>query len=229
MTSIYTLSDPRNEAVKYIGKTSMPLETRLRRHVVDKRNNAERSAWISELQSCGLEPKIELVDVVDDNNWKDEERFYISYFKFLGFQLLNRTVGGDGHGMKMTEEAIRKMVVSRRNGKGFGQSEYNKQRLAEGRERRKNRIGGYHTEEVRKRYSMEKREHLDSIRPLINYDTLSKPIAQCDKDGIVITEFKSIRQAGKAMNGNKTNILFALNGVTKTAYGYTWKYLPKTN
>ena len=52
-----------------------------------------------------------------------------------------------------------------------------------------------------------------------------KPILQYAKDGKLVAEYKSINDACR--NGgflNRPNIICALKGRTKTAYGYVWKY-----
>src|SRR3990167_7306083 len=98
---IYTLSDPRNGEIKYIGKTKFSLSKRLSQHLCDKRTS-KRCSWIKNLHNNNLIPIIELLAEVSDTNWREEEMFYIGYFKFLGFDLKNMTEGGDG--IVFTEE-----------------------------------------------------------------------------------------------------------------------------
>lgn len=123
---IYTLAHPETNEVRYVGVTTVSTEERLRKHLISKENN-RRTSWIKSILNHGLMPKIELIDDVDDSVWRDEERFYISYFRYLGFNLVNATEGGDGLsgykrsqrtsdaqrakmlGRKHREETIRKM------------------------------------------------------------------------------------------------------------------------
>ena len=42
---IYTLTDPRDNTIKYIGKTN-DIEKRLYRHLTEKNNNSKKSNWI---------------------------------------------------------------------------------------------------------------------------------------------------------------------------------------
>lgn len=55
-----------------------------------------------------------------------------------------------------------------------------------------------------------------------------KPILMCDKEGNVLMEYPSIKEAG----GNKNGIALikqCLKGKGKTAYGYIWKYKDTDN
>ena len=57
-----------------------------------------------------------------------------------------------------------------------------------------------------------------------NHD-LEKPIVQYAKDGTLIKEYASIASACRDGGfKNRSNIICALKGRTKTAYGYVWKY-----
>lgn len=54
-----------------------------------------------------------------------------------------------------------------------------------------------------------------------------KDVLQYDKNGVFIAEYKSIAEAARANQGfKKTTIGMALNGKSKTAYGYVWKFKP---
>ncbi len=57
-------------------------------------------------------------------------------------------------------------------------------------------------------------------------------IMALNKDGSIFKEFECIYDAfdffGKDRNSAKSNIMFALNGRYKTAYGYVWKYKGKS-
>jgi len=53
---------------------------------------------------------------------------------------------------------------------------------------------------------------------------LSKPVIQLSLDGLVITEFESIKEASSKTNIHKQNIGACVNGKYKTAGGYKWVY-----
>lgn len=93
---LYTLSDPLTNEIRYVGKTIQALNCRLATHKCRNRgikNHTE--AWVKSIKNKGLLPKIELLDIVDISNWENEEKFYISYLKSLGFRLTNHSEGGD--------------------------------------------------------------------------------------------------------------------------------------
>lgn len=97
-TIIYGLVDPRNQQIRYVGKTSGRLHSRRLAHISDVRRGRTyipRHRWLAELLSSGLEPEIFEIEVVIDN-WQEAEQFWISYYRFIGADLLNATDGGDG-------------------------------------------------------------------------------------------------------------------------------------
>ena len=51
-----------------------------------------------------------------------------------------------------------------------------------------------------------------------------KHILQLDKEGNIIREHNSIDEAAKYINKKRSNISCCLTGVSKSAYGYLWKY-----
>lgn len=187
--------------------------------------------WMRSLANQGLKPKIELVDEVSDENWIEEEQFYISYFRFLGFRLTNLTEGGEGvlgYTFKMKPDSIQKAIATRKKNGNNKMSEKNRIALTAARVEKIKRTGSYHSDEQRKRYSLQNTDFLDSIRHLTNHDASKKPIGQYDKDDNPIATFSSVREAAKVFP-NHQNIMFVLKGKGKTAYGFTWKYLPKEN
>lgn len=96
---IYTLSDPKTDELRYVGKTSMSLEERLKHHIWPSslKEKTYRANWISSLMAKGLKPKIELLEEHKTQSELDEaEIFYIEYFRAIGFRLVNTSNGGDG-------------------------------------------------------------------------------------------------------------------------------------
>lgn len=94
-TFIYALIDPRNEAIRYIGKSDSP-KIRFDHHLIDKKNVTHKTNWIQSLLKIGLKPDFDILDKVNSNEWQFWERHYISLYKSFGCQLTNLTDGGDG-------------------------------------------------------------------------------------------------------------------------------------
>ena len=93
---IYTLEHPVTKEVRYIGKTKNPKErfhnhcNRLHNQYSHKRN------WINSLRNQGLKPVMNILDEINESEWKYWEKFWIEQFRQWGFDLVNHTSGGDG-------------------------------------------------------------------------------------------------------------------------------------
>lgn len=118
MNAIYALVDPRTGFIRYVGKTSCPLNRRLAGHINDslrRRFQVPRFRWIGRLLNAGLRP--EIVELEQCEDWQDAEQFWISYLRFVGCDLLNATAGGDGtHGHRHkpeTKERQRLAAINR--------------------------------------------------------------------------------------------------------------------
>lgn len=113
--TIYGLCDPRNQQIKYVGKTVQPLNFRLSQHIhhygVKKRT--KKSCWITQLLKENLYPEIFEIERIDEQNWIEAERFWIAYFKSIGCDLKNIAIGGEGNGgNKLTEQHKAKIAIA---------------------------------------------------------------------------------------------------------------------
>lgn len=117
--SIYGLDDPITHEIRYVGMTSKPLDARLKRHLYE-RGKRHRCHWIQQLRKKGQIPGIFEIERVNGVNWEDAEKFWISYFKFIGANLTNGTSGGIGfrdgkhksHSRKLIRQALSKRIIS---------------------------------------------------------------------------------------------------------------------
>ena len=110
---IYALLDPRNNQVRYIGKTIRTLNQRLTNHICDAKSSRyynHNINWIKSLINDNILPEILLIDEIPEtNSWEWLEQYWISQFKTWGFKLTNLTEGGDGNkNQKFTEESQNK-------------------------------------------------------------------------------------------------------------------------
>jgi len=150
--TVYTLSDPRDGLVKYVGITSRP-KRRAYEHIRDDENNL-KSAWIKRLKSLGLKPIFEKIDVTDVDNFVWVEQYWISQFRTWGFPLKNMTNGGDGsYGFTPWNKGLKGV---------FKHSEESKKKMSE--YRKKHTIGednGFygkkHSDENKKRWSEQRK------------------------------------------------------------------------
>lgn len=96
-TYIYILRCPETGNVRYVGKSNNP-KKRYHEHLryEDRTASTHKKNWIKKLLDSGLAPKLEIIDKVDNNEWKFWEKYYIKYYKNKGCNLVNCTEGGDG-------------------------------------------------------------------------------------------------------------------------------------
>lgn len=116
---IYSLNDPETNEIRYIGKTVSPLYKRLSSHYRDK-SHSYKVHWISSLKEKKLKPKIVLVEICDETNWEEREKYWISYYR-EHTRLTNYLDGGQGQqkGYKHTDEAKEKIrIAAIKNNKG---------------------------------------------------------------------------------------------------------------
>lgn len=106
-THIYALSDPETGEVFYVGKTHISLADRLSCFIRDTARK-DKQKWVEDLAKRGLKPAIESIETFDAkvDDWEERERFWIAYFRFLGFRLCNLSRGGKSGtlGVKHAEE-----------------------------------------------------------------------------------------------------------------------------
>jgi hypothetical protein len=99
MINIYGLVDPRTQELRYVGKTKHTPVIRLNEHIAEcyrRKKNLHRLNWIKSLLREGLQPDIFVLEEVRKEDWQVAEKFWIAYFKMLGANLVNATIGGDG-------------------------------------------------------------------------------------------------------------------------------------
>src|SRR3972149_6624196 len=94
-TIIYGLDDPSTQELRYIGKTRQSLRRRLQGHLRAK-EICHRTSWINYLKTRDLKPGIFEIESVSEDDADNAEKFWISYFKFIGANLTNNTEGGGG-------------------------------------------------------------------------------------------------------------------------------------
>ena len=124
---VYVLKDDKNN-IRYVGITSGSLRSRLTKHIHDTKyrsKNIDKINWFKE-NNIFIE-EIESCDSYDDLLIR--ERYWIKYYKNLGFNLVNKTIGGEGClGYKHTKENIE--MMSGINNHRYGKSNLiNKERL----------------------------------------------------------------------------------------------------
>lgn len=81
ITYIYILIDPRDNIVRYVGKTSRP-KRRLKEHIADsKRFNDRKSRWINSLKKVNMIPIFKIIKVCPIRDFILYETQYIKLYK----------------------------------------------------------------------------------------------------------------------------------------------------
>jgi hypothetical protein len=108
-TFIYGLCDPTTEQLRYVGMSKHPTERRYQ-HVCASHltKSCHKNHWIKSLLSKGLRPEVFVIEEVPSSRWQEAERFWIAYFRSIGANLTNSTIGGDGAG-EMSAETRKKI------------------------------------------------------------------------------------------------------------------------
>lgn len=96
--TVYRLRDPRNDEVRYIGATMMPLKKSLQGHMGAARSGysgwkGARTVWINELDALGLLPVIEPIETVDGQQGAAREHYHIEQARIAGLRLVNSPGG----------------------------------------------------------------------------------------------------------------------------------------
>lgn len=112
---VYVLSDPRDNAIRYVGVSSRSAYRRLWEHIhralkTPLRNH--RVCWIRSLLQRGLEPVLTIVES-GTGDWAESERTWIAAFRGIGCNLVNGTDGGDGvMGLRHSSESKARMAIA---------------------------------------------------------------------------------------------------------------------
>lgn len=109
---IYVLKDPETLEVRYVGKTKLSLEKRLKCHL-NLKTKDYRGCWFQSLKNKELIPSIESIEKVSDETWSEREMYWIQYYKKLGAKLVNGNDGGLG-GHNPTAEVRAKMSAAQK-------------------------------------------------------------------------------------------------------------------
>jgi hypothetical protein len=92
-THIYALHDPRDWAIRYVGKANNP-ERRARHHFKRPKGAAFRR-FVAELKSLGLALRVSVLRTCSQRDWANWEKFWIATVRASGAKLFNIAEGGN--------------------------------------------------------------------------------------------------------------------------------------
>lgn len=195
--SIYTLSEPRTGAIRYVGATSQKPTQRLHGHKVSAktRNSSPTHKWINSLLDEGLEPIMDIVDSGNVDTWEAKEKHWIQSYKDAGCDLLNQTDGGIH--CEYSDEYRKKKSGESHPMYGKTRNEHSKRMSGEN-----NPIYG--------RYGKD--------NPKI------KPVIQYDKQGVFVQYWDGIIIASRELEISPSKIGDCCRYNRNTAGGFIWRY-----
>lgn len=87
---IYALVDPRDDTIRYIGRT-IQKKVRLQQHLNEVNINKEKDRWLKELKKQGLAPKMETLETLEcrESEAEKRERQWIRHLLSIGTPLTN--------------------------------------------------------------------------------------------------------------------------------------------
>ena len=207
---IYTLSDPRTNEVRYVGKTNNPEQRRKAHGVLSREVKSRKKNWIKQLKRIGLKPVFEIIDEVSESEWQKWEGYWIQQFIVWGFRLTNHTAGGDG------------LTTGNQTSFKNGQTPWNKGKKKE----RPKRLPRGTPDNCRKNWFDKGHEpwNKGASGYTLGGKRKARPVLQYDKEMNLIKEYKSLLEASIEMGCISENIRRACAGVSKTAKGFIWKF-----
>lgn len=105
---IYCLKNPETLEIRYIGVTTQKyISIRLSQHWKASKYNIQTRVckWIRHINQ---KPIIELIEVCDENNWEEREKYWISYYD----NLTNILPGGKGVVVNRSKNSIERSAES---------------------------------------------------------------------------------------------------------------------
>jgi len=83
------------EEIKYIGKTERTIKGRLSEHkYISKFKKTYKDKWMQSIIVKGGKIDIKIIEIVNEHNWEERERFWINFYKEKGCKLTNLQIGG---------------------------------------------------------------------------------------------------------------------------------------
>lgn len=210
---IYGLKSPENlNEYRYIGFTCNKPHIRYKQHIKRSLNNIDnkyidnthKSNWIRKILKNNSEPIIEIINeyLCEEEFIKEQEIYYIKYYKNIGHRLTNILPGGNGgfgsgenspwYGKKLTKEHISKISKSQ-----LGEKSAN--------------YGKIH-----------KNETIELI--IKSKDKYRKTIIQYDLNNNLMAEYESVMVASKMTGMNSGGISSCANNKRKRYKGFIWKF-----
>jgi hypothetical protein len=243
-TYIYILIDPRDESVRYVGKSNNP-KKRYPQHINEaKLKNNKKANWLKSLSSKSLLPELVIIDEVDRANWQFWEQHYISLFKSWGFRLTNQTIGGGAeydfylNGRKQPEETkIKRAESLKKFWEGNIYSEMNEKRKSKISETVKKQSPEKWTAELKQKASESAKKKFENgykatggvkWKEQGKQHPQFKPFVKYDLEGNLVKEYFTVESIVEDY-GKNISITHVCKGKSLIRYGNVFRYINPMN
>lgn len=114
MAYIYGLIDPITSELRYIGYTANSIEFRGNGHWRErKRGKTHKNNWINKLwDDYKVKPEVFQIEEILESEWVEAECFWIDYFRSIGCNLTNNSLGGRGRIKGTKLDSVHKSKIS---------------------------------------------------------------------------------------------------------------------
>jgi len=227
---IYGLIDPRNDEIRYVGKTVNP-KSRLSGHITESKDLEivhHRARWVRKLTSLGLKPKMIFLRACSSDEYEKYETEYIKIYSCN--RLTNSDETGQGNKNRKREVLDRQ---SESSGRKVYQYDLNGIFLKEYRSTRHAAIslntnhanisrccnGEYkHTQGYIFRYDKVIVDGVD------NPNAIKKMVVEIDKNGVEIGRWSSLMDCSRSTGIDNGNISRVCNGIFTSTKGRFFKF-----
>jgi DNA-binding NarL/FixJ family response regulator len=223
IVKIYKLIDPRNNQIRYIGKTHESLSSRLSKHISYSLRNhrkTHKENWILLLLGLGFRPIIETIEETTISEWEEREKFWISFYNKNNCELTNLTEGGLPAFFKNKKHTTESKNKISQAGRGRTQTDFQKQRASEcnkGPKTAQHKINSYISRSILK-------ERESEILNLINNKGKTIPeVAKMFNVGVTTVWRIYNKKLAWQQNDSSKNIRFGASKSKSGYFGVTWR------
>lgn len=214
---IYGLFDPRDNQLRYVGKT-INLENRLRDHIswAIQDDPCPKSDWIKELLALGLEPKIDILEKTTEKDWAELEIKWIATCRILGLKIFNVANGGpnppDWMGRKQSVYHVQKRVEARQAKGNYQHSEETRKKISEHRKGKATGpnnpfYGKQHSKEIMDRIIKANKGKISTFKGKHHSEETKQKISEANRGKQLSEEHK--QKLSKAFIGRKMSPEFS--------------------
>lgn len=209
---IYGLKEKNSTEIKYIGLTTVKLNSRFNRHLTDKKID-HKTNWIKKVGRNNIEIIIIDDNITDIDTLYEKEIFYIDKYKSEGHKLTNITNGGEGwRNMEFSDEHKKNISLNHADVSGENNPMFGKTHSIEAKEKiRKFRFSYKITDKAKEKMSSKRKGENNANSKLKKEEVLK------------IREYYNSNNYGQ----KELSVMFNIKpaAIYKIVHHITWKHI----